>query len=912
MQLISVLKEHISIPPESEKDLSQSLQKGLENFERINNIRMDIAFTSFSEEMKHALFETLFFLHINDERFQSWEYKATHVERVQGSVRTTLKKTDANLYLANCPAGISGISELPEIFRDDFIGYCQNIFEIDPTQTICSDVMPFQSISSLGSVGTVGHKTKKSDLDLQILYELSPFQYALNEWNNEGLLHALHIEIEEEVKNLCAKKNILHTILKKNPTAYEKLKNQAVVTIGKRYPYIYQVLIKKKSVFHHQVSEAQKKLHGLLVIELIEFITIAYQRKYAKELATQEQLVKDRINMIQEYIQNKFPTAEIYLFACSSESFRQGQHGTTLESKEASGSAYELILNYEVLEPGIQFSPNIPLHYLISRKFNNSDSFYHRIVNYIRFDCISVYDEIAHRIVDTGATPTLDLNYVLSHAGAAYWESFKASSGNLPKALLNLLRIESLHNSKYLHTIIELIKHPEIFQQLAQNVGLEFGYKSQLHTHGVSLKGLLEIEEHLPALRFDPWWVKFKILKIFYNDRNIQVDNSERRLIYRNLDLCMALHVQVSDAFHMQNPRTYREKFLVLFLKQAFPERSAHRTTLELLIRGDVQTINLFEKELHAIFANCMDRIHRLIAIHNIPDESNQQEFEIWFHYYQKNFEPSHLEIKRNILSHLRVPREKIRVHYEKTRRRGNWVFYAMSMTQKKQKNNHENLQILENYRPHEIDLTYSMSFLKGLAYCIINGYYGVIHAGSLQENSTEIEVDLNSIHLANMIDNQWSRINSEIAARLTLSITNFFPYRKIHYMDCIKGKYKISDIFFVLNLFRFGRVSVLYRDTLQRWFIEEMDHSNIVINAQEFYDKPHDLLTHSDFVQTIQEFAVLHQLSLKDKRIRYKFWYNPKSTKYAQSLPMQEREKSLAYHFEEAVTNIIKKFEDV
>ncbi len=907
MQLASILKKHTSIPRESRIELINSFREGQQNFETINNARMDIAFTSFSQEMKYALFETLFFLHVNDEQFSQWKYKATHIERVQGSVRTTSRATETSLYLQDCPAGINGISEMPEIFQDEFLAYCQSVFKVVPSDFEYVDAMPFQSISSLGSVGTVGHKTEKSDLDLQILYDLSPFQYDLDEWDNHELRQAIQGEIEEEVRHLCAKKNILYKVLKKNKKTYEKLKSQSVLVIAKKYPYCYQYLIQNKPVFQNQNAQTIRKLYNFLGLELMQLITIAYQRKYAKVLAQQEQLIKKRLAMIQEYIQNKFPTAEIYLFACSCESFRQGQHGTTLESKEASGSAYELILNYEVLVPGIQFSPNLPLHFLISKKFNNSDTFYQRIVDYLRFSCVRIDDKLTHRLVDTGATPTLKLNYVLSHVGAVYWESFKASSGNLPKALLNLLRIESLHDSKYLYTVIEFTKYPELFEKLIQETGLDFPHANSNYSHGISLQRLLKIEQFLPALRFDPWWIKFKILKVFYNDPNVQIDNSERRLVYRTIDLCMALHVQLSDAFHLKAAFTYREKFLKIFLQEAFPEGSSPRQTFDLLARGDIQTINLFEKELHSIFANCMDRIHRWIAIYDIPDGSNQEEFEIWFHYYQKNFETSEKEVKRNILSHLRVPREKIRVHYENTRRRGNWVFYATSLTQNLPKQQKKQ----QDYIPHEIDLTYSMSFLKGLAYCIVNGYYGVVYSGSLKESVTKFEINLGSINLPDMIDNNWSRIDSDVAERLVQSISDFFPYRKIHYMDCIKGNYQITNIFFCLNLFKFGRISMLYRDSLQRWSIEEYDHENIAMNAQEYYDSPYDLLAHKDLTSTIQGFALEHQISLKDKKVKFKFWYNPQSTKHVQSLPIKEREGSLAYHLEEAVLTIIDKLEN-
>lgn len=129
-----------------------------------------------------------------------------------------------------------------------------------------------------------------------------------------------------------------------------------------------------------------------------------------KDRSEKEQLLKEKIRKIQAYVQRKYPQAEVYLFAYSNDDYRDGKHGTTLESKEASGSAYELILNYEVLMPGIQFSPMIPIHFLMPLAVNSNRSRYESIVSRIRLHLIDIYDSQRNRLVDLGSTPPLTLN----------------------------------------------------------------------------------------------------------------------------------------------------------------------------------------------------------------------------------------------------------------------------------------------------------------------------------------------------------------------------------------------------------------------------------------------------------------------------------------------------------------------
>lgn len=900
MALNKLFKSGIALPDRNAKELEVALREGKKFFSEFNEARMQLAFSAFTVDMKRALYEIIYFLHVNDPRFSKIEYRATKVERISGIVRETEYQATTNLYFPDTLHGVAGIDKLPLTFRDEFNDYVKAEFGVVPTKDMVKTFCPVVSISSLGSIGTIGHKPQKSDLDLQLLYELRPFKVEIDKWPDERLKDALQQEIKSWIQRLCIQRKLIPRVVFKQPKLYKELKQKANLMVAQNFPYLYQYLFQNKNILGALNSPHGRQLKMNIILEMIKLITQADKREHADELQEQEAKLKERILAIQDYIQAKFPKAEVYLFACSCESFRNGQHGTTLESKEASGSAYELILNYEVLVPGIQFAPTIPTHFIISKAFNNSVEFYERIINFIRFRSLVLYHQVDDYVVDMGNTPALKMSYMLSHVGAAYWESFKAASGNLPKALLNLFRIEVLYDSRYLITLIEIIKDPNKFNELIYYGDEKADSTSSLQNKrgkGLSVRQVTDMEKQMPLLLIDPWWLKYKVLKVFYSDPLIPLEPSERRSISRNIDLCFALHIKLSHAFNLTNPRSHRERFLKTFLEVAFPPESPQRATMERIFMGEIQTINHFEKDLKNLFANCLDRIHRIIAVRDIPDGSNQSEFEIWYHYYQQNFDNAPNEISKNILAHLKVPRSVIRVRFEKSRRRGNWVFTGDTGKEKGQADGDPMGDI-----PQNADLTYEMSFLKGLAYCILNGYYGLLKVGTLREAKSKIDIDIGSSDLGNVIDNHWAIIDSETAARLSDQIVHFFPYKKTHYMDCVRIERKVTEVFFFLHLFKFARLSVLYRDNLQAWRIEEYDHPDLALNAQEFYDKHHSFLQQGQLHESVHDFLKENEVDMTDKELRLEFWYNYMSTGHAQALDNLHREKTLSWQFKDSV----------
>ncbi|MBF0237312.1 MAG: hypothetical protein HQM12_06375 [SAR324 cluster bacterium] len=889
--LISLFKNGIDIPAKNEQLLRQRLVQGWAFYENVNSARLQIALESFTDDMRKALYEVLYFLHENKPEFTDVSFRGTKIQHISGIVRESVYQGHACLYFPDAPSGLKGFTHMPKILEHSFFDYIQQEFG----QSSFEDKYegPIVSVSSLGSIGTIGHKPYASDLDLQILYELTPFRFDLNEWNNQRLQLAMQTESHYWFLRFCAQQQLVpELLLQRYPLQYETLRREATEQVARHYPNLYPLLGEPETRTTLSEIAGQGVLRQNLIHEISNLIQQNYQITHESSFRKAESLLKQRIQAIEQYVQAKFPTVELHLFVCSCEAFRLGQHGTTLESKEASGSAYELILNYEVLMPGIQFLPVVPMHYLLPQKFNVSRGYYERVLQYIRFHCLPLYEEISPLLMDQGPVSHLGLSYMQTHMGAAYWEAFKATSGNLPKSLLNLLRIETMYHPEYLYTIIELIKYPSLInerinailnhEQPTVNQRIKKG-------DGLQIRELVRLEQSIPALKMDPWWLKYKILKVFYQDPITSIDPSERRKISRNIDLCFALHIKLSDAFGEPKTDGYREKFLKEFLTFVFPEKSWGREYMESLFRGEVRSVDHFEADLRDLFANCLDRIHASLVAHNMPDLSNRQEFDIWFHYYQQHFIVDSKMIRRNILTHLKTPRELIRIMYKTSRIRGHWIFLQSA---------HEHNPGSESPAT-DVELLVETSFLKGIASCILNGYYGLTESRD-GPKKTRFELDVSTLNIRHLEDH-WSMVDSELISIIADRIVALFPYQKHSYLECIQSVCQITEAFFFINLFHFGTLSVLCRDNLRNWWIEDYAHPSLQLAARELYDNPAKLMNHPELNTTIKAFLKQNRIKPGDPGLRLDFWYNPMSINQPQFSEMRKREKLSSRSFRDA-----------
>jgi hypothetical protein len=944
--LFERLSESIQLGEIKKDELSRAVQNGSAFFNKFNNSRMELAFSSFSEDMKKALFEIIYFLHVNDPKYAEHTYLYKRIEKQDGVLKEVEDEVQVSLYIEDAPAGVVGINNLSPVFKEKFAAFIMNEFGDvildDPND---QSFKPIYSIASLGSIGTVGHKRTASDLDLQVQYELEPFLYKTSDLSDEFLT-----QCAQDIINFFS---IKYRIVK--GYRQKDLKNKKIVSIinmaghsnlRRRFPEIYEVFIKKNKAIIDKVFNNQQSRQAF-VHQIIAMMKLHSQSCQHKERAYREKLLKARIDTIQTYIQRKYPEAEVYLFAYSNDNYRDGKHGTTLESKEASGSAYELILNYELLMPGIQFSPVIPIHFLMPDNVNSDRKKYEQLIDYIRFHLTNLYDDFRNDLVDLGSTPPLTSEYMVAHSGAMYWESFKASSGNLPKATLRLLRLEMLFDKRFNSSVIELIKKPrkldkyageletvieeeeeveeiladeEIFVEDEPNFFDDYGIENPIKllddddddgeegdiigaeesAGGLSIAKIFKMEELFPKLLQDPWWLNFKALKIGFGPENETVgDHKDRDMISRVIDLGFALHVKVSDVFNKVKSKSnkadnYREQFLFAFLEKTFPRK--RRLFLEHIFNGDVDAVIQFEHDLKYIFKNSMLRMHQVIEQRGGKDKTNQDEFKIWYHYYEQNFEPPPNVVRRDILSHLKIPRGRLQIGYHESNKK--WFFKSLqkSSLARSRYNTFGELDHL----PDEVELFDSQSFLYGIAHCMLNDYYGVVNRGTLLESRTHLEFSVAHMSLGNRFADKWAYVRPDIVIRLFEGIQDAFPPQDYDFRDCIYKAREISNVFICCNLLGCGRISIMYRSNLKTWYVDEFDHPELEKQAEACYENLELLLNSPVIIETIKKFFKKHKFKLTEStRDAVHYWVNPNSFRTFHSADnFPQKEKALAKQF--------------
>ena len=74
-ELCDIFREAIKQNQKLQTQLEEQKKKGLDFFANWNESRMKLAFTSFDTSMKYALFEIIYLLNVNDEKYKNWKTK---------------------------------------------------------------------------------------------------------------------------------------------------------------------------------------------------------------------------------------------------------------------------------------------------------------------------------------------------------------------------------------------------------------------------------------------------------------------------------------------------------------------------------------------------------------------------------------------------------------------------------------------------------------------------------------------------------------------------------------------------------------------------------------------------------------------------------------------------------------------
>ncbi|MCP4753720.1 MAG: hypothetical protein GY866_22780 [Proteobacteria bacterium] len=917
MLVIKHLKKSIPLNDKQEKLIGDAVSDGARFFNEYNENRLKLAISTFTEDMKKALFEIVFFLHVNDPKFEQHEYEATIVEDEDGVLKEKRRKAKATLYIESAPAGVMGIDALSGTFRGEFAEFVKN--ELNAEIPPVSGNAPICSVSSVGSIGTIGYKKSASDLDLQIQYELDPFIFDSEQISDFHMNKYANRLIEYFTRRFMVRNKLSPKELKDKKRLAE-IRSSGKKNFQRRFPLVYSAVVQKSIKLFKQLM-VDTRTHKAFMHELMDM-----NKMYAKlinrpDRQWREKLLKKKIANIQAYVQKKYPNAEVYLFAYSAEDFRNGFHGTTLESKEASGSAYELILNYEILLPGVQFLPVVPAHFLVPPAYNANRKIYQRLLDYVRFGLIDSFNDHRNWLVDLGATPPLSLDYMIAHSGAIYWEAFKASSGNLPKALLNLLRLEMLFDPKYNATAIEMIKHPNKLNELVDQAQDEAspnnpednqeGEETEAAdgegmTAGLPPLKLLEFEKEFPLLLQDPWWLRYKALKIAFGPENENIESEdERNTLSRMIDICFALHVKLSDIFADKDKKVdrsnMREPVLNRLLEKAFP--GAQGVFMRQIFIGEVKSVKSFEKILKTLFTNSMERIRQIVEKAEGEDRTDQEELQIWRHYYERNFEPEAHTIHRDILEHLKVPRDRLQIGYSNDKK---WFFKALQKRIQTDAQQYIDGDMV--FMPDEVQLFEHESFLHGIACCVMNRYYGVRHKGTFKEVTTQLEFAMANISIGKQSADEYAFIKPDNIERLLERINTAFPPIPFDYKSILTQKSRVTDVFVFLSLLEFGRLSFLYQDNFKVWYVEEIDHPAIESKYYDYFDKPDIILDLEPLKKTVKSFLSKIEFVVNAGTIdNVFFWVNPNSVKTSHSgLKQKEKEEELASRFAKIILQTV------
>ncbi|MCP4752044.1 MAG: hypothetical protein GY866_14205 [Proteobacteria bacterium] len=896
--LCQIFREGIQMKEEPKFELADQMERGVEFFREANETRINQAFESFDEPMRYALYEIIYLLHVNDPELQEWKYNTFQI----GKHSSDKSDLVANLYLENAPCGVKAIGDLSPVFQEDFENYVLKTFNKKVPITRADDD-PIEGIYSIGSIGTVGHKNIASDLDLEVQYNLEPSVVDTSGWTDDFLKETLSREHSSLVHRYYLKKGIKSSDVPPGPQR-KKVSVFFRKRIGQKYPILFRHLISREQNVENEIRlKNNHKLRHQLILEIISLMKKnLFESK--ESLKKKEQILRQRIQSIQTYVQTKFPEAEVYLFPFSRQDLQRGYFGSTLDSKESSGGAYELIMSYETLMPGIYFTPVIPSHFIFSQEINNNAKQFETFSDFVQFGLLDFCRDLAGQLNNQGPTPDMDTAYVARHYSAAYWEAFKASSGNLPKATLNILRFEMLLEKNVGKTTIQLIKDSS---QLNEFVIASHADSSSagIGSDHFTPHDVLSLESEFSHLRYDPWWIRYKSLKIAFGTPGVVegVSGEEQIMISTVIDFAFALHIRLSDVFtkpgDQKEFKKHREKVLKQFFSVVFPEDSERRRKLQATFIGDVKSVNEFETQLRDVFLNSIERIHQKVDKINVHiDEQTSKESEIWRHYYMKSFKPGPNVIQKSILNHLQVPRGRLQIGY---RQKEGWFFRSLQKGSTVGKRFESSFL---NLLPEEITLIENCYFLNGLVYCVINGYYGIFNKGMLNETKTEIEYDRKHTNLGSKYDNHLAFVRPDQIDRIMKQMVDLFSDSYVSYLDCIHTERTIKEVMIFLNLLKYGRLTLLTRDNLKTIYVDQFDIPTYVENAERNITSVKMTLQAKAMHLLLRKY--FRSRRIDPGKVALHTWVNTSSVETTHSATKHEtKEKELGKQFHDTILEI-------
>jgi hypothetical protein len=154
------------------------------------------------------------------------------------------------------------------------------------------------------------------------------------------------------------------------------------------------------------------------------------------------------------------------------------------------------------------------------------------------------------------------------------------------------------------------------------------------------------------------------------------------------------------------------------------------------------------------------------------------------------------------------------------------------------------------------------------------------------------IEFDAKFMDLGNRVDNTLAYVRPDNVHRILTTVIELFKFRPYNYLDCINKKREVMEVLLLLNLVKFGRLSALYRDNLNTWYVEEWEHPELHNRAHNLRGSFKTLITAKPLHITLAKFFKGKEVNLSN--VALTAWVNPHSVDTAhsaQQVILKERE---------------------
>ena len=318
---------------------------------------------------------------------------------------------------------------------------------------------------------------------------------------------------------------------------------------------------------------------------------------------------------------------------------------------------------------------------------------------------------------------------------------------------------------------------------------------------------------------------------------------------------------------------------------------------MEQIFIGDVNAVNNFEEALRTLFRRSLSRVLDTVSSLKLKEESgNREEFAVWYHYYQQNFDPLPNMVRRSIMVGLRVPRGRVQIGFESN---VGWIFRSLQRQSGVGKR-FDTFGVLDHL-PDNVTLLEHQSFMHGLAHCILNGYYGVMNKGTLKEFLTALEFDGARLDVGNPIHNTMAFLRPDQVSRILHAINDHFKYQSYDYLDVVRAERRMTEVMIFLNVWNFGRVSILSRDNLRSWYVHEYDHLELLKDSKAFHRSAEKMLGYPGFQRTIGSHFDANKILLNETKLAV--WVNPNSLETSHGAgQIAQKEGELSRQFETIV----------